>query len=313
MLPPPINPLSAVRQTTAEVVRLARHVTINDQALARYAATLAATQATPAGWDDENHFRDHGPLTAQYLLVLDALNFCFWPAAEWGYNRLARQLKQATLADPAWLDATALASITPDALAARLDAKIPLLAERARLLREVGAALAARWQGQFTTMIEATDHAATRLVALITAEFPGFRDHAIYQGQQVFLYKRAQILAGDLWGSFGGQAWGRFDDIADLTMFADYRVPQLLREEGILHYGPRLAPLVDTGRQLDPGSEYEIELRAATIQAVERLRDRLAAQGRPLTALEIDWYLWQQAEARREQFKPHHRTLTIYY
>ena len=25
------------------------------------------------------HFVDGGPLTAQYLLVLDALNFCFWP------------------------------------------------------------------------------------------------------------------------------------------------------------------------------------------------------------------------------------------
>lgn len=24
------------------------------------------------------HFVDGGPLTAQYLLVVDALNFCFW-------------------------------------------------------------------------------------------------------------------------------------------------------------------------------------------------------------------------------------------
>lgn len=31
-------------------------------------------------WDFEGiHYCDNGPLTVQYLLVLDALNFCFWP------------------------------------------------------------------------------------------------------------------------------------------------------------------------------------------------------------------------------------------
>lgn len=31
-------------------------------------------------WDYEGiHYFDNGPLTVQYLFVLDALNFCFWP------------------------------------------------------------------------------------------------------------------------------------------------------------------------------------------------------------------------------------------
>lgn len=31
-------------------------------------------------WDFEGiHYFDNGPLSVQYLLVLDALNFCFWP------------------------------------------------------------------------------------------------------------------------------------------------------------------------------------------------------------------------------------------
>ena len=31
-------------------------------------------------WDFEGiHYFDEGPLTVQYLFVLDALNFCFWP------------------------------------------------------------------------------------------------------------------------------------------------------------------------------------------------------------------------------------------
>lgn len=31
-------------------------------------------------WDFEGiHYFDNGPRTVQYLFVLDALNFCFWP------------------------------------------------------------------------------------------------------------------------------------------------------------------------------------------------------------------------------------------
>jgi hypothetical protein len=31
-------------------------------------------------WDFEGiHYFDNGPLTVQYLFVLDAMNFCFWP------------------------------------------------------------------------------------------------------------------------------------------------------------------------------------------------------------------------------------------
>eukprot|EP00355_Strombidium_rassoulzadegani_P007426 CAMPEP_0168619986 /NCGR_PEP_ID=MMETSP0449_2-20121227/6893_1 /TAXON_ID=1082188 /ORGANISM="Strombidium rassoulzadegani, Strain ras09" /LENGTH=47 /DNA_ID= /DNA_START= /DNA_END= /DNA_ORIENTATION= len=39
------------------------------------------------------------------------------------------------------------------------------------------------------------------MVAKIVQEFSGFRDEAIYQGEQVFFYKRAQILVADLIGA----------------------------------------------------------------------------------------------------------------
>lgn len=39
-------------------------------------------------WDFEGiHYFDNGPLTVQYLFVLDALNFCFWPG-RWYKPRL---------------------------------------------------------------------------------------------------------------------------------------------------------------------------------------------------------------------------------
>lgn len=39
------------------------------------------------------HLVGRGDLTAQYLLVLDALNFCFWPEEGLSYEHLATGLK----------------------------------------------------------------------------------------------------------------------------------------------------------------------------------------------------------------------------
>ena len=86
----------------------------------------------------------------------------------------------------------------------RSSVTIPLLSERARLLRELGSFLLSDWAGLAINVVRAAQCDASRLVTLITASFPGFRDSCIYHGQQIFLYKRAQILVGDIWGAFRG-------------------------------------------------------------------------------------------------------------
>ena len=45
-----------------------------------------------------------------------------------------------------------------------------------------------------------------------------------------------------------GRVLGHFDDIGQLTMFADYRVPAVLREMGILQYSPQLAAKVGSSQ-----------------------------------------------------------------
>jgi hypothetical protein len=101
----------------------------------------------------------------------------------------------------------------------------------------------------------------------------GFRDHSLYKGHQVFLYKRAQIFVADLWGAFKGQNYGEFHDINSITIFADYIVPAVLRELGILKYGSNLSCSIDSNREIVPGSEEEVEIRACSIYAVEKMRD----------------------------------------
>jgi hypothetical protein len=69
-------------------------------------------------------------------------------------------------------------------------------------------------------------------------------------------------------------------------------------------------------RDIQPGSEEEIEIRAATIQGVERLRAAIAAKhGGAVcpSAVQLDWWLWDAGEKTRTTDGPHHRTLTTNY
>lgn len=71
---------------------------------------------------------------------------------------------------------------------------------------------------------------------------------------------------------------------------------------------------MDGKEELLPGSPEEIEIRAATVQAVERMRDELEVSHKiRCKTIELDWFLWQRGEAIKEKIQPHHRTLTIFY
>lgn len=60
--------------------------------------------------------------------------------------------------------------------------------------------------------------------------------------------------------------------------------------------------------------QEEVEIRAATVVATERICDALqrASGSRPLS-IRVDWMLWQQGEERRHSLPAHHRTLTCFY
>ena len=145
----------------------------------------------------------------------------------------------------------------------------------------------------------------------------GFRDTGIYKGRLVQFYKRAQILAADVWAAYGrssGQSHPfAFQDVHELTMFADYRVPQILRHLGVLIYSSDLSLRVDSLEVIPFGSIEETEIRANTIVAVQMLHDTLKSDLPDLLVLHIDWLLWQWGESIKEDILPHHRTLTIYY
>ena len=148
---------------------------------------------------------------------------------------------------------------------------------------------------------------------MLAADFSSFRDQVTYRGQKVFFYKRAQLFAADLHGALGGKGLGNFSDMKDLTVFADYKLPQVLRHVGVFEYSPGLAEKVDRKIHLDPGSEEEVEIRANTVWAVELICREMRGLGKKVGASEIDWLLWNLGQDDGFRAKPYHRTVTMYY
>jgi hypothetical protein len=148
---------------------------------------------------------------------------------------------------------------------------------------------------------------------LLAQEFTSFCDVAVYNAKHIRFFKRAQICVADLYGAFGGQRWGAFSDLDKLTIFADYKLPQVLRHFGVLEYAPGLAQRIDNQELLQPGGEEEVALRAATIWACELLRSEMShLSGYAITAVEVDQLLWHLGQNSADM-RPYHRTRTIYY
>ena len=115
-------------------------------------------------------------------------------------------------------------------------------------------------------------------------------------------------------------------------MFADYRVPQILHHLRILDYPPALVKKLHDHEPFDPGCQEEISVRAASIVAVELVRQEilrlkastsLDGEGEVSSVL-IDFYLWDLAkrieigeDVVREidtiEPLPIHRTRSIWY
>ncbi|KAL1719063.1 hypothetical protein EV715DRAFT_290730 [Schizophyllum commune] len=132
--------------------------------------------------------------------------------------------------------------------------------------------------------------------------------------------------------------------IGSLTMFADYRVPQVLHHLRILQYSPALERMLKEYVPLETGSKEEVALRAGSVLAVERVGEaiekrvdaaqkdmngkdgKLEVHGAKLevSSVLIDFYLWDLAkrvESGVERIEgietaevlPAHRTRSIWY
>lgn len=316
------NVFARLRQGCAGVTAHARQVQIDTAALQRLAADLA-TADPPTSDPVHAPFRDDAD-TLAFVVTLDAVNFgSGWfpslhkPGGRSGYFTIATALRERFEVSGPY-SATALAGMTPEACTrlfgqqdAGTDAR-ELMALFARALRDLGAWLLAGYGGHFEAAVEAAGGSAGRLVDAL-AEMPLYRDVARYGDIEVPFLKRAQITASDLATVFEGRGYGRFDDLEQLTMFADNLVPHVLRCEGVLRYAQGLADRVDAGELLASGSPEEVEIRGVALHAIERCVAECRIRGFETTARRLDTLLWNRGQRPEMKARPRHRARSSYY
>ncbi len=249
------------------------------------------------GWDGRRHYAGPPERTVRYLLVLDTINFSFWGGTGGGYWQLAERLRDVYRDGDELSEPERLAGITGARLA-ELIGDFPMIEERAAALRELG-------QAGFDGLVLDT---AAGTAARLAARLPSYADVSDYDGVAVPLLKRAQIVPADLHGA--GVA--NFPDLDALTCFPDYKLPQVLRHFGALEYSPELAGRIDNWEQLEQGEPAEVEIRAGTVVAVERIREALRHRGRALASIEVDWILWDLSQGLYP-VRPYHRVRTVFY
>lgn len=313
-----------IRAAAAEVARRAKHVRLIEDRIAPYAASLAAEGLPDLVYDADHHAEGSAADVAAFHLVLDTINFGsgYFPQLRKrpgmsGYYTVSTSLKERWEERGPFSGPELRMLRTAECAAIFGQQANPgpaqeLMALFAQALNDLGDWLGRRYDDDPLGPIAEARCSAARLVDLV-AEMPFYRDVAAYRGMRVPIYKRAQILSTDLAIAFEGTGPGEFHDLDRLTIFADNLVPHVLRVDGLLNYSGVLLARIERGELIPPGSEEEVELRAVTIHAVERLVDALNASGVPTTARDLDYVLWNRGAGEVYKAAPRHRTRTVFY
>lgn len=322
------DPLN-ILHTTKEVVEKARSVEINETKIKNLIKPVkdrinkGLDQASASAGSLKDFKKD-----SQLILVEDSVNFCFW--AEKGREKWQVEYPKGNIVAGGWfgLEACFKRSLVKDhsiLSAEYLDGmdlndikkffkssngiEIPLIAERFNNLKEVGRILLTEYEGQFANLLEESNFDAIKIVKNIAENFDSFKDVSEYEGKKIHFLKRAQIVANDVNLVFKRINKKDIKNIKDLTAFADYKLPQMLRMFGVLVYSNELANKIDNFILIPKGSTNEVEIRAGTVWAIELIRQNIPQ----LSSSQIDNALWLISQDVHKGAKPYHRTYTIYY
>ena len=252
-----------------------------------------------------------------YYLVFNSINYCYFD--EYDNKFQDGKNRSSTLAGlritENWeqmKDPQFLAHVDETYLLGELfeaESPISLVKERVNAFREIGDFMLVNTDFTFRKMFAKHYNNAYFVSQMLPTYFPTWRDP---------FFKRAQLFVGMVQGKFQ-----HFDvGLEDLTVFADYRVPQTLHSMGMIRYGKSLLRDVASKKLITYGSRQELEIRAATVVGTDMLTAELNEyHDGTLNALHADYFLWS-AMRKRDSLPfgvmssmdiPHHRTMTTDY
>lgn len=319
--------MNPVLESTKFVVENSNYVKINKDKINDFAKTFTR-EHTKHWWKDApvdlSGLSDKEKL--HFLLVFDSLSFSYWGDPTWTIEYPGKKsnsasfcliycIKRALDEGKPILDPKYLAKLNRVELAniLRANVEIPLLDERLKTINQVGSVLTKKYNADFSNMINEAGKDASKMVKLIVENFPSFDDTSVYKGKTIFFYKRAQLLASDINLVFDKKGYGEFKNTNEITAFADYKLPQVLRKLGIFSYTQELAEKIDHKILIPKGSEEEVEIRANTIWAVELIKEKVREKIPDIDSVRVNDHLWLSSGKIPTTEKPYHRARTTAY
>jgi hypothetical protein len=261
------------------------------------------------------------------LFYLNSMNYCFWGGKnkkKWtvqingeefdGFFALYKILEENAKKNKNFLTPSYIASFSFEDVKNLLDGdpEIPLLESRYKNLTITGKVIQEKYNGDIMSIIEDNDYDTKKILNEIEMNFPSYQDTQEYKGYKIHFLKRGQLLVKMI-----NDELEKYDKYLKnpkyLTAIADYKVPQLVRYYGISEYSEELADLVDNYIVLEKDSDYEIEIRIATLWGIELIRRELENKFPQITNADIDNILWVSSQKIRNNIKPYHRTFTTAY
>jgi hypothetical protein len=332
------DPFAIARSSCRHAVQIAKDVTIDQDAVNRFAALLdiKAVARIAEGSMGENCDTLQEDFHSGDAAANFALTFCLLQFGH-GYRYALHQhcrrgasktitMGVRSLNNDGLLDAAGLSHLTHDDVRHAFQLPdVPDLREFVNQLQAVavqaGAVLGKLGSADFAgfcrhaSRLPAAENApAANLVQQLAFHFPAFNDRAIlHDGSQITLLKKATLAVGEL-----NRLAAPFDDGFDVSLDSDQTVapvdnvvPAMLVYHDILRLSPRLYELIHRQRAPLYRGTCEAELRAVALIACEQI---VAAAGHVFSPLNLGYFLWLEGKKTgARQFARHHTPDTVFY
>lgn len=183
---------------------------------------------------------------------------------------------------------------------------IPMLDERYQNIMDIAYVVCEKMNGNFYNYIKDIKY-DVHLFDIIIENFKSYEDKAVYKNKQIHFYKRAQLLVSDILHYLS--KYSKDINYSNLIGAADYKIPQVLRNLGILKYDDMLSHYVDNQELIPRGSEAEVEIRSATLYVLANIARQLNYE---YASFDINDTIWQEGQKSKDM-EPYHRTRTTAY
>jgi hypothetical protein len=256
--------------------------------------------------------------TFNYFLIFSALSFYYWKLPKWhlkyngeilgGSESMFYFLTKSIETGNDFTDTSFIESLSLNQFRKLITGEdsiqISMIEKRYRILKEIGTVLDAKYNGSFYSLCSQLNFDASKIVFELIDNFESFQDTYVTDNGDYHFWKKAQESVTLIAESHVSKGIS-FNNLHDLTASSDYKLPQILSAFGILNYTSNVRNKILRNVNFEDRTVFVIELRAATIIAVELLASKVS-----LDSYEVSNLLWTLSQRKTKNMLPYPKIIS---